>query len=106
MSEMAPNGTTWYRAAVYCGVAIMHFYRADISPFVPGESLGAFAERNAAVVKRVKDEMVSTFGYELSYRQMGAVLSGWCEPAMRLADSEPYRPPTPGTHSTGEETER
>lgn len=84
------EGQRWYRAATYFGVATMHFYRDDILPLTPMQTLGDFADANAVLIKRIFDETLASLNYELSHEQMGRVIAAYLARSARLADPAPY----------------
>lgn len=84
--------TDQYRAMVYAGVAIIHFYRKDVVPFVQGETLGEFAKKNDVVMKRVFEEVLATFKYELSHHQIGLIVSSYTAESNSVHGTTPYNP--------------
>lgn len=80
-----------YRLMIYVAVATMHFYRAELVTFDP-DNVKEYMERNKAVMSRIFDEVLNTFGYELSIEQMHRAIVAYrsfpcsmSEPAFDLA---------------------
>jgi len=78
-----------YRLMIYFAVATFHFYRNDIIPLEVGERYGVFAEKNKAVIKRVCDEALTLFQYELSDEQIGRAVKAYTAEPRPLATTEP-----------------
>jgi hypothetical protein len=70
-----------YRLMTYFAVATLYFFRDEIVPIVPGETLGMFAERNANVIRQVVDQGRDLFDYDLSHEQIGRAVRAYCCPA-------------------------
>jgi hypothetical protein len=71
------EGQRWYRAAIYFGVATLHFYRDDLLPLTPQQTLGDFADANAAVIRQVCKEALETLRCELSHEQVGRMIAAY-----------------------------
>jgi len=84
------DSKTTYRAMIYAGIAIMHFYRDDVDMTTENGTLGEFAERNKELRKRVFDEVLKTFNYELSHNQIGSIFRGYLANSISIANTEPY----------------
>lgn len=74
---MSDSTSDKYRLMVYFAVGTLHFYRQDIVPIGEGESFGSFAEKNRDVIRRVCDESLSLFNYELSHNQIGMAVKAY-----------------------------
>ena len=72
----SPMSTT-YRAMIYAAVATMHFYRKDIVDINPGEVYGVFHEKNQKVMRRVLEELLNLFNYQLSSEQLGKAIKAY-----------------------------
>lgn len=81
---------TVYRAMIYAGIAILHFYRDDFDTAPEKVTLVEVADRNKDLLKRVSDEVVSTFNYRLSHHQIGSILNGYLANSKSITDTEPY----------------
>lgn len=89
-NQTMSDGQRWYRAAIYFGVATMHFYRDDILPLTPQQTLGDFADANDAVIQRVFKETLEYLNYELSHEQVGRMLAAYvAEPVSLASDFRP-----------------
>jgi hypothetical protein len=73
-----------YHLMIYFAVATLHFYRKDIVPIKEGEVYGVFAKKNKGVLKRVSDEALSLFNYELSHEQIGRAVKSYCAEAQSV----------------------
>lgn len=71
------EGEWKYRAMIYFGVATLHFYRDDILPLTPQQTLGDFADGNAALISRVCQEAIKYMKYELSHEQIGRIIAAY-----------------------------
>jgi hypothetical protein len=80
-----------YKAMVYFAVAILHFYRDELLPRTPGQTLGDFADANRPVIDQVLREAVQSFGYELSHEQIGRAVQAYLSPSCVLTP-RPERP--------------
>lgn len=78
-----------YSLMIYVAVATFHFYRDEISNTEPGETLGAWAEKNKQVRNRVFTEILEVFNYELSDHQMGIAISAYLCPSARIEVTGP-----------------
>ena len=77
-----------YKMLIYVAVATLHFYRKAIIPLNDGELCGVFAEKNKEVLKRVFDEVLIRFNYELSSNQIGAAVKAYSLSGISVADTE------------------
>ena len=76
-----------YRLMIYFAVGTLHLYRKDIVPLERGEGVEIFRKKNEATVKRVFDEALSLFCYELSYEQVDRAIFAYCAPAQSTSDT-------------------
>lgn len=74
---------------IHFAIATMHFYREDIVPLKEGETLGVFADKNKALIKRVCEEALNLFQYELSSKQIGSAIAGYCAKAQSVMKTNP-----------------
>lgn len=87
-----------YRAMIYFAVATMHFYREDLAAPPAGgiiEDYEDFAKNNSDVMKRVFDEALRYFHYELSHEQMSRAVRAYLMPSCRLTDKDNHPPAVP-----------
>jgi len=70
--------TDQYRLMTYFAVATLYFFRDEIVPLAPGETLGVFAERNANVIRQVVNLGRDLFNYDLSHEQIGRAVAAYC----------------------------
>lgn len=77
-----------HKLMIYAAVATMHFYRKDIIPLREGEQYGVFAEKNAAVIQRVFDEVLHKFNYELSHMQIGTAIKAYTAESFSVEETE------------------
>lgn len=78
-----------YRLMIYFAVATLHFYRGSIAAVRGPQTSKEFRERNEAVIKRVSDEALSLFNYELSSEQMGRAITAYLMPGQEVANTTP-----------------
>lgn len=71
---------------IYFAVATLHFYRKDIIPLEEGANLGSFAENNKDIIKRVIEESLSLFNYELSHEQIGKAIGAYVASPQSVKD--------------------
>lgn len=72
---------------IYAAVGTIHFYRKDFVPSEPGTTWGEMTEKNKILVDRVREEIVSIFGYELSDIQMAKALDAYSSDGQSVADT-------------------
>jgi hypothetical protein len=77
-----------YRLMTYFAVATLHFYRADIVAVRGPQTVEQFVERNEDIIKRVCDEAVSLFNYELSIAQVGHAVMAYLTPGQSVANTK------------------
>lgn len=85
--------TDQYRLMIYFAVATLHFYRADIVAVEGSQTPKEFADRNKDVLKRVEDEALNLFRYELSSEQMGRAICAFLAPGQSVTETEPATMP-------------
>ena len=73
-----------YRAAIYFAVATLHFYRDEILPLTPQQTLGDFADANRAIIDRVCAEAREYLDYDLSHEQIGRAIRAYTLPPCTL----------------------
>ncbi len=76
-----------YKLMVYFAVATLHFYRADIVAVRGPKTAGEFAERNKDVIKRVCDEALNLFNYELSHEQVGRAVIAYMTAGLSVTNT-------------------
>ena len=79
--------TEQYRLMVYFAVATLHFYRADIAAVRGPQTPGEFAATNKDVIKRVLDEALNLFNYELSHEQISRAVVAYMAPGQSVANT-------------------
>lgn len=93
ISDKEPGMTDQYRLMVYFAIATLHLYRADIVAVRGPQTPEEFADRNKDVVKRVQDEALNVFHYELSSEQMGRAIIAFLAPGQSVAKTAPATMP-------------
>jgi hypothetical protein len=92
MVALKTEGEWRYRAAIYFAVATLHFYRDEILPLTPQQTLGDFADANYEVINRVCQESKRYLNYELSHEQIGRAIQAWVADPCKL-NEEPQPAP-------------
>lgn len=77
-----------YRMGIYAAVSIMYMYRESIKHT---KSVEEFREINSLVINRVFEEFLSTFNYELSYRQVSIAIYTWLAEGQKVENTEPFK---------------
>jgi hypothetical protein len=77
---------------IYAAVGTIHFYRKDFVPSEPGTTYGETTEKNRVLVDRVREEIISIFGYELSNIQMAKALDAYGADGQAASDTPVYVP--------------
>lgn len=88
MTVPKTEGEWRYRAAIYFAVATLHFYREELLPLSPQQTLGDFADANRKVIDRVCEEALEYLRYELSHEQIGRALKAYLSESCRLEATE------------------
>ncbi len=77
-----------YRLMIYFAVATLHLYRAGIVVVRGRQTPVDFATRNKDVIKRVCDEALNLFGYELSQEQVDRAIVAYLAPGQSVAGAK------------------
>lgn len=81
-----------YRLMIYFAVATLHFYRGSIVAVRGPQTPEEFREKNKEVVKRVFDEALSLFKYELSHEQMTRAIAAYLAKGQKVENTSPATP--------------
>lgn len=81
--------TEQYRLMVYFAIATLYLYRTDIVAVRGQQTPDEFMERNKSVIKRVSEEALNLFHYELSGEQMGRAVVAYLAPGQSVARTQP-----------------
>lgn len=81
--------TAQYRLMIYFACATLYFYRTSIVVTHGAQTPEDFARHNQDVLRRVNDEALSLFNYELSSDQMGRAVASFLAPGQSVAHSLP-----------------
>ena len=77
-----------YRLMIYFAVGTLHFYRKDILPLGEKETTSVFMEKNKNVIKRVMEESINLFNYELSQNQLNKAVNAYCTESLSVENTE------------------
>jgi len=77
-----------YRSMIYFAVATLYSYEKDIIPLKEGEKTSVFMDNNKDILKRVCDEALSLFSYELDYSQVRCAIEKYSIPAQSIKDTD------------------
>lgn len=80
--------TEQYRLMTYFAVATLYFYRSSIVAVRGPQTPAEFAERNPEVLKRVAEEGLSLFNYELSHEQMMRAIAAYLTPGQKVEETK------------------
>lgn len=72
--------TPQYRLMIYFAIGTLHLYRTDLVVMHGMQTPESFAQCNEAVLKRVRDEALTLFGYKLSSEQVGRAIIAYIAP--------------------------
>lgn len=75
------------RKMVYFAIATLYLYRCSIAAVRGPQTVPEFIARNELVIKRVRDEAISLFGYELSQEQIGRAIFAYLAPGQRVENT-------------------
>ncbi len=81
---------------IYFVHATLHIYAKD-TKINKGGTLGEFAKNNPELIKRVEQEAINIFGYELSSNQIGAGIGSYLTSVLNpssVFETEAYALPT------------
>ena len=77
-----------YRGMIYFAVATLHLYRGSIVAVRGPQTPEQFWERNKELVKRVCDEALTLFAYELSSEQINRAIWAYLQPGQVVSETK------------------